>query len=319
MKTKLNLLCLLLLSAFAHAQKIDNTASFRDINNESYFRFNYDNDFFTATDLYYTQGYQLELVTPWLRKNPINYILPKVKNGETRYGLLFENLGYVPTSISVAAIQYGDRPYASTMALKSFIISTDTVQHYRIASSLTVGVIGPAAQGNEIQTGIHKWIGDEPPLGWHNQVKNDLVLDYELGYEKELLRLKNFFALNLDTKAHLGTFNTNASIGFNATLGLINSPFTAIKNKKKFTAYLYTQPKLKFVGYDASLQGGLFNTTSPYTIPNSGIERFVYENNYGIIIRLHSLYFEYSRNDITSEFKSGHSHKWGGFKIGAAF
>ena len=319
MKTKLNLLCLLLLSAFAHAQKIDNTASFRDINSESYFRFNYDNDFFTATDLYYTQGYQLELVTPWLCKNPINYILPKVKNGETRYGLLFENLGYVPTSISVAAIQYGDRPYASTMALKSFAIATDTVQHYRIASSLTVGVIGPAAQGNEIQTGIHKWIGDEPPLGWHNQVKNDLVLDYELGYEKELLRLKNFFALNLDTKAHLSTFTTNASIGFNATLGLINSPFTATKNKKKFTAYLYTQPKLKFVGYDASLQGGLFNTTSPYTIPNSGIERFVYENNYGIIIRLHSLYFEYSRNDITSEFKSGHSHKWGGFKIGAAF
>jgi len=310
-----NTLFFLLLSVVLHAQKIDNTASFRDLQSERYFRFNYENDFFTASDLYYTQGYQFELVARWLHKNPVNHMFLKLKNSEQKYGLLFENLGYIPTSIKVAGIQYGDRPYAATIALKNFMVSTDTLSKSRLSSSLIVGMIGPVALGNEIQTGIHKWIGDEIPKGWHNQIKNDLVLDYELAYEKQLFRYRRLAAINLDTKAHLGTFNTFASLGLNATFGIINSPFTSIKNKKKFAAYVFAQPHFKAIGYDASMQGGVF-THSPYTISAGGIERFVFENNYGIIIQSRTLYFEYFRNDISEEFKTGTSHKWGGFKIG---
>ena len=50
------------------AQKIDHLVSFRDINSDSYFRFNYDNDFFAATDKDYTQGYNFELVAPIFKK-----------------------------------------------------------------------------------------------------------------------------------------------------------------------------------------------------------------------------------------------------------
>jgi len=310
-----NIVIFLLFSMVLHAQKIDNTASFRDMQSDRYFRINYENDFFTSSDLYYTQGYQLELVTPWLRKNPVNYLFLQLKDTEQKYGLLFENLGYIPTSIKEAQIQYGDRPYAATIALKSFLISTDTVHRSRLTSSLVVGMIGPVALGDEIQSGIHRWIGDNIPKGWHNQIANDIVLDYELAYEKQLYRFHNLAALNLDTKAHLGTLNTYVSAGVNATFGLINAPFTSIKNKKKFTAYVFAQPRLKVIGYDASMQGGLFSK-SPYTITANGIERFVTENNYGIIIQFKTLYFEYFRNDITNEFKGGHSHKWGGFKIG---
>jgi len=311
-----NIALLLLCTAFANAQKIDNTASFRDIKSDKYFRINYDNDFFTATDLYYTQGYQLELITPWLRKNPVNKLFFKLNNSDTRYGLAFENLGYIPTKISVKEIQQGDRPYAATMAFKSFQVATDTITNSRLSSSFVVGVIGPAALGNEIQTGIHKWIGDEPPMGWHNQIKNDLILDYEIAYEKQLLRLKNIVAVNLDTKLHLGTFNTNASLGLNGSVGLINAPFTSYKSQRKFFMYAYNQSRVKAIGYDASLQGGLFNNSSPYTIPGQDIERFTIENNYGIIMQFKTLYFEYSRSDITPEFKGGGKHKWGGFKIG---
>ena len=310
-----NTILFLLLSLALHAQKIDNTASFRDMKSNRYFRINYENDFFTASDIYYTQGYQFELVTPWLHNNPVNHLFLKLKNSEQKYGLLFENLGYIPTSIKEAGIQYGDRPYAATIALKSFIVSTDTLHRSRLSSSLVVGMIGPVALGNEIQTGIHRWIGDEIPQGWHNQIKNDLVLDYELAYEKQLFSYKRLTAINLDTKAHLGTFNTFASVGLNATFGLINTPYATIKNKNKFAAFVFTQPHIKAIGYDASMQGGIF-THSTYTIPADGIERFVFENNYGIIIQFRTLYFEYFRNDIAKEFKTGASHKWGGFKIG---
>lgn len=307
---------ILLISNFSIAQRIDNAVSFRDIKSDSYFRFDYDNDYFASSDLYYTQGYTFELVTPWLKGNPINKILITPKNSESRYGLSFEQTGFVPTDISADKILYGDRPYAATIALKSFVITTDTIYTSRLSSSLTTGMIGPVALGDEMQTNIHKWIGNELPMGWKYQMKNDLMLDYELAYEKQLLQVQNVFRINLDTKARLGTYNTHASAGINATLGIINSPFTSFKSQNRFQVYLYAQPQIKAVGYDASLQGGLFSTNNPYTIPSGDIERLVLQNNYGIVIRFKKLYFEYSRADISREFKTGNAHKWGGFKIG---
>tara|TARA_R110000868_G_scaffold77551_7_gene221901 strand:+ start:580 stop:783 length:204 start_codon:yes stop_codon:yes gene_type:complete len=49
----------------ATAQKIDNLVSFRDIKSTNYFRFNYDNDYFAASDKNYTQGYSFVLVSPF--------------------------------------------------------------------------------------------------------------------------------------------------------------------------------------------------------------------------------------------------------------
>jgi lipid A 3-O-deacylase len=113
----------------------------------------------------------------------------------------------------------------------------------------------------------------------------------------------------------LATLFTNASIDWNATLGLINSPFTSVKNKNKFQLYVYIQPVLNAIGYDATLQGGLFNRESAYTIGSSDIERFTLQNNYGIVLQYRWLYLEYSRTMLTREFSYGDSHKWGGFRM----
>lgn len=308
--------CLLLISVNAFAQRIDNTASYLDIKSDNYFRFHYDNDFFTGTDLYYTQGYTFELVTPWLKKNPVNTIFPKLKNNETRYGISFEQTGFIPTSITADEILYGDRPYAATIALKSFAITTDTLQKSRLVSSLTTGMIGSAALGNEMQTGIHKWINDDLPQGWKYQIKNDIVLDYEVTYEKELLGLKDYFAITGKARARLGTLNTNIATGVTFRLGLINAPFTSYKHTNKLQVYLYSQSMVAAIGYDATLQGGLFNRNSPYTLPYSEVEKFTAQHNYGIVLQYRSLFLEYSKAMITREFATGHSHRWGGFKIG---
>ena len=56
------------------AQKIDENASFRSLQTESYFKFNYDNDYFANRDRDYTQGYSFTLSQPWLSKNPLNHL-----------------------------------------------------------------------------------------------------------------------------------------------------------------------------------------------------------------------------------------------------
>ena len=298
------------------AQKIDNAASFRDVKSDNYFRFHYDNDYFTATDRFYTQGYAFELAAPIFKKNPINYLFLNLENSTSKHGISLEHIGFTPTTIKSKDILYGDRPFAAAIFLKSFKIESDSIHKTRIASSLSIGIIGPGAFGYEMQKGIHEWIGDEIPYGWEHQIKNDVVLNYEIAHEKQLFRFKNFASLNSHITARLGTLNTNASVGLTATLGLINSPFTSTYDKNKFQIYLYSQPLANFIGYDASLQGGLFNRSSPYTIPDSDIERITLQNNFGIIMQWKSLFLEYNRVFLTREFATSRSHKWGGFKIG---
>lgn len=315
----LKLLFFLVLPSFIFAQKIDNMASFRDIKSKSYFRFNYDNDYFGSTDQNYTQGYNFELVSTILKKNPINYFLLKPKNTETKNGLAIEHIGFTPDNIKSPEIEFGDRPFAAAIMLKSFAIATDTIQKSRLISSLNIGLIGPGAFGKEMQVAIHQATGNTIPQGWQNQIKNDIVLNYEVSYEKQLFRYRNLIALQSNSTVRFGTLFTNASVGLNTVIGLVNSPFTPIKNKNKFQLYFYSQPILNAIGYDATLQGGLFNDKSPYTIGTNSIERFTAQINYGLILQTKTLYFEYARTSITREFAYGKSAKWGGIKVGFTF
>jgi len=115
------------------------------------------------------------------------------------------------------------------------------------------------------------------------------------------------------------TLFTNAGIGLTTTFGLINSPFSTQKAKKRVALYGFAQSLVNVIGYDATLQGGIFNKKSPYTIKNCDIERLTAQANYGLIIQTRTLYFEYTRTLITREFKPSYSSKWGGIKIGFRF
>jgi hypothetical protein len=298
------------------AQKIDNLASFRDVKSINYFRFNYDNDYFASSDENYTQGYNFELVAPYLKTNPINHLFFKPKDAEIRYGLALEHIGFTPKRYQFAEIQFGDRPFASAIMLKSFIITTNPLKKSRFTSSFNLGIIGPAAFGKEMQVAIHEATGNTIPLGWQNQIKNDVVLNYEVGYEKQLFRYANLLSLQVHGNAKAGTLFTNASAGLNATFGLINDAFSTTEKTNGFQLYAYGQPILNAIGYDATLQGGLFNNRSPYTISSSNLERFTGQFNYGIVLKTKTLYFEYTSSRMTKEYKTGSAYKWGGIKIG---
>ncbi|CAM4200737.1 lipid A deacylase LpxR family protein [Gillisia limnaea] len=309
-------LCLLSFPEMIYAQKIDNLASFRNLESESYFRFNYDNDYFAATDKNYTQGYSLEFVVPCLIKNPVNHLFFRAESSSNRYGIAVEHIGFTPRNIESPEIQEGDRPFAAAIMLKSFLISTNFEKRSRFTSSFSLGIIGPGAFGKEMQVGIHKATGNVIPEGWRNQIRNDVVLNYEVGYEKQLFRYRNFLSVQRNSNLQVGTLFTNASVGFNSVAGLINSPFSSEEKQRKFQLYLYAQPLVKIVGYDATLQGGLFSNASPYTIPAGEVERFVGQINYGVVFKINNLYLEYTRTTINREFETGNSANWGGIKLG---
>jgi len=275
------------------AQKIDHTSSFKTMPNDNYFRIHYDNDYFAATDENYTQGYNLELVLASLSKNPVNALFLKTESDITTYGIAIEHIGFTPNDYASDDIQFGNRPFAAAIMLKSFKISTDTSKKSRITSSLSLGLMGPGAFGEEMQVGIHKATGNKIPMGWQYQIRNDVVVNYDIGFEKQLLEYSDLMTLQAQFNWQLGTLFSNVSAGLNGTVGLMNSVFSESDQPKKFQVYVYSQAFVTVVGYDATLQGGLFSKESPYTIASGDVERLKAQFNYGLIVKTKTLYFEY--------------------------
>ena len=301
-----------------YTQAIDNTISLRNINNNHYIRLFYENDFFSGTDRDYTQGVQLELVALSFNKNPLSKILFHPKNSTVKYGIAIETDGYTPNHLDDSQILYGDRPYAGVLMLNTFSIAANNIRHERISTEFSTGIIGSAAGNETIQKGIHHLINYIQPLGWHNQIRNDVVLNYQLDYERALFSSRDWISLASFTSFRFGTLSTKISAGFTAMLGNFYSPF---KNhlpslSKKFQWYVYEQPLVSFVGYDATLQGGVFNRSSPYTIADRNIERFTFQHKFGIVFIFKKIYLEYFQTGITQEFATSVYHRTGGLQIG---
>ena len=301
------------------AQLTDNTSTFRNINNKSYFRFLYDNDYFTKTDEYYTQGFTLEYVHPSLKYFPVSRLLIKARNSDPQYGISINHIVYTPTNTESDAIIYGDRPFAAAISIKTFLTSSDSITGQHISSALSVGVMGPAAQGKEMQTTLHRWLKNELPKGWQNQIQNDVIINYQLNYEKKLFSAGDFFLLNGAAEARIGTLDDKVSGGFNFIAGHFNNPYHPSNNKKKIQYYVYGQSRIGIVAYDATLQGGLFNRSSAYIISSGDISRVTFQADAGIIVNFRHLYLSYTQSYLTKEFLTSHYHRWGGISIGCSF
>ena len=308
-------------SAILTAQPIDNTTVFRSINNTNYIRFYYDNDFFTATDQYYSQGINLEWVHPALKKFPLSRLLIHKKNNPVKYGLAIEHLAYTPTSIRHLEIIYGDRPFSASLTLKTFAITLDTVHRSRLSSTLNIGILGTAASGEWMQKTIHRNLNNIEPLGWNHQIKNDVIINYDVAYEKLLIAYKQLFSLSAYSQIEAGSLHDKASAGMVIMFGHFDNPFIHFNDgtsSKKIQIQFYTKPTLNAVVYDATLQGGIFNHKSPYTISTKDITRITFEDEAGITFQYHLIYLEYFQHFITKEFNSGNYHRWGGIRIGVA-
>lgn len=302
------------------AQRVENTSSYRNIGAEKYVRINYENDFFAKTDQYYTQGINLEFVFPKLEKFPAAKLLFRNENLPMRVGIALEMIGFTPTDIRATGILTGDRPYASTLMLKNFSIVSNPYTNHRLVTQFCLGVIGPWSGGKEIQIAIHERINpDKVPLGWKNQIRNDIILNYQVEYEHGLW-VRKFFILTGKGGLRAGTLSTKINGGFSAMAGLLDNPFKLANTRERnFQVYIYAEPQANLVIYDATMQGGLFNDNSPYTLGRDQISRIVFQQNAGLIIKFKGIGLEYSQSIISKEFKDSAIHSWGSVRASVAF
>ena len=304
-------------SGNARAQLIDNSSTYRNIGRSSYFRFHYDNDYFTKSDEYYSQGITFDFVHPAVKKFPLSKLLWKPFKTTPQYGISFNLFGYTPTSILSDSILYGDRPFNANISLKIFLIQVDEAKHQQISTSFSIGIMGKAALGYEIQYNIHRWLRNPLPHGWEYEIRNDFIINYQLNHEKQLVAAGNNFLLNVTGEARIGTLNDKLCGGINFMAGRFNKRFTPVGDKKrKAEYYFYAQGRGNIIGYDASMQGGLFNRKSPYVIAAKDVNRVTFQADAGIIVNFKKLYLSYTQSYLTKEFRTGKYHRWGGVSVG---
>ncbi len=298
-------------------QRINTTALYRNVSSQKYFRLHYENDYFSTTDIYYTQGINLEYVHPTIGNFFTSRLLVHSDSKDVKFGISLEHEAYTPTSIAHSEILVGDRPFAAVVFFNTFSVVSDAIRRERVSSSLSAGAIGPVAGGKEIQETIHRWINDTQPQGWQNQIRLDVILNYQIDYERELLMYPNHFLLSGKAGARVGTLNTKAYAGVILMAGYFDDPFKDFsKQERKLQAYLYAEPLFQIIGYDATLQGGLVHRASPYTISVSDISRWVLQGNVGLVVKINRVQVEYFQSYLTKEFETGGSHLWGGIRIG---
>jgi lipid A 3-O-deacylase len=230
-----------------------------------------DNDayLFLALDQYYTNGLMLyfRFVPGEFNEKLSNKII------EFRIGQKIYNpfQGYVPW------VERMDKPFAGYL-----FVETGISRFYRnesmLKTDLQIGILGPSSHAEEVQVFYHKFFNLYGIDGWQYQIQDAFGINFDLTYLKSL---KSFFNRQLDfsfySELRAGTINDDVSAGVLTRASIYklhpiynsNCTGSTISRNKDISSekelFLYFSPKLSYIIYDATIQGGMFSDNSPVT------------------------------------------------------
>jgi len=283
-----------------------------------------ENDMFGSdTDRHYTHGTRLSFASPkgevadWL-KTAAGHIplFNNDKNSVLRSSYAIGQNLYTPADISLTDPNEFDRPYAGWMYFSSGLVADNGSQIDNL--EFTIGMVGPAALGEETQTFVHKVIDSPKPQGWDHQLKNELGLN--VSYERKFRRVVDFdigvYDLEFDASPHFGV-----SLGNVFTHGEIGSVFRIGHDLDKdrggpprirpslpgsdyydtsdeFGWYFFGGLAGRYVAHNIFLDGNTF--ANSYSVDKNP---FVGDFQFGIAMRFKDIRIAYTKIARTKEFK----------------
>lgn len=294
-------------------ERLDDYFFLQNLN--AYFTINFDNDIFANRDWYYTNGVRFDFIHPSLGWSGMSKLMvPYRGKCSNDYGLSLVHRMYTPKDPHIESPQDGDRPFSSYLYLGYFKVSNALTNRYRQLSALNLGVIGSAAMAKPIMELIH--FAEMP--GWNYQVTNDLILDYHFRLEKDFIHGK-YIELGGLLDANAGTLYDKIGVGPYLIAGIYDPGYiewiaedTWAQTNPTITdiqAFIYYRFKTSLVGYDATLQGGVF-TDNGFTLSADQLKRITFENRLGLSVsyRCMALHAEYYW--LSPEYDGCVPHRW---------
>ncbi len=270
-----------------------------------------DNDIVFLIDRYYSSGITISLYSDFIKKSPINKaLLPHNDDEICYYSLSITHRMYTPERTLTTYIETQDRPYAAYLLVGSKKISFNPKTRFKKTSMLEFGVLGPKAGGEVFQNRLHENISfAQVSKGWHNQIQNDICIQYSATIEKGILNLP-MFEINCFVGATVGVPHTDAHIGGYTRFGFFTDYFRGIgiDISNDLNAWLFCSGSLFLVNYNATLQGGTYNQDNPYTI--NTINSQLIHGKMGGVIEYKRLSVEYGMVVSSPEFSNAYWHRW---------
>ncbi|MFH1120918.1 MAG: lipid A deacylase LpxR family protein [Bacteroidota bacterium] len=280
----------------------------------------FDNDMFSNTDRYYTNGVVIGYTAPALTSWRLNRLMiGRNRNSVVHSAISLHHGMFTPLTTREPPPLVYDRPYASTLYLRYCQVSEDEQAGVRQTCAIEAGVIGDAALGQLLQRSVHAGLpSNDEPQGWETQIRNDLVLNYNLDVQKQLVK-SGHTEIYAEGSVIAGTLHTRACMGIHAITGnfvpgLTPLPenFSGLLQKGKNWQYgLRAGLEVRMVAYDASLQGGLFNRNNIFALKPDEIERLVAAMHVGLFAAYKKVGLSLSQFYLSPEFNSGKQHFWG--------
>jgi hypothetical protein len=231
----------------------------------------HDNDEWAHTDEEYSEGSRLSVVShDWGQSDfaqRLAGLLPGMTTGPgVSAGFGAGSYLYVPRTIAATAPIAGQRPYAGWLHISGLL--TGETANRLDTWKLDAGVVGPAAQGEELVAFFHHIFHGRDMEGWDNQIRNRLGV--EASWQRRwrtLTSLGGGVALDVSPAVgvEIGTVSDAAQAGLTARLGWgLDHDFGAPRagglsgslsrrGGDGWSGYLFASASGTYAGYDVFL------------------------------------------------------------------
>ena len=161
---------------------------------------------------------------------------------------------YTPSDVRIPPGRLNplDRPYAGWLYGGFFYTVVDT-DGSELAFGLDVGCLGPCAGGRVTQSFIHKIFDQPEPRGWSSQQTNEPGVVLRVGGRAPFWRFHPNADLRAGMSLRAGNIFTDLSAEATLRAGRLQL------SNEGAALYGFARGSLRAVGYDATLQGGLFS------------------------------------------------------------
>jgi len=238
----------------------------------------HENDLVAGEDRYYTSGFRFQRIAEarsapdWLASVARRF--PGFQNADALpYAFSINHNIFTPADIENPVLPPDDRPYAAWLNVS---FATGTL-HPGGADRVRVGlgIVGPAALGEQVQKTVHEIVGAPEPTGWDTQLRNEPTL--LIGYDRfrRLIDGRREQDLGFDLTGvggiTLGNAYTNIAAGLFARFGfnLTNdygppriTPAVSgtgyFQPGKDATWYFFAGTEARAVGRDLFIEGNTF-------------------------------------------------------------
>ncbi len=266
-----------------------------------------DNDFFTGTDRYFTNGLHIEVQIEKL-KSSLNGILPAFTGFETIYhGVGITQNIYTPTNKVDSEYLQNDLPYSGTLFASLNRVSVNTNRSLRLNTEIIGGLLGPHAYSGEVQAGVHRLIHNKVPRGWNNQLPSDLIINYRFELIKTLLQ-NHYMALQTNASINTGTILNDIGAGVLLKTGMLHPAMQdLIYHGKQISVYFFGG-----ISYTYVISNRLLSASHVSRIP---IARQVYSYQYGLEVSFHSFKLAYTLHAATRQRIDIEGHRYGSITL----